>query len=183
MKKNNKDFYINTGFAVFIFVLTIAFLKEYVFQSASMLTSGFAGLIGAVLGFGLVWLLKSKGVFIKIVVLIIYVAIIATVAYINKKEVISNVHTVINVANSLKGNWVTSDNDLVLKLNITDKSMEMNFTPNNKQLIFEYEIEGKKVDFFNDKEEDSFQWEILKLTNDSLVVLEKEQVLRFKKEQ
>lgn len=183
MEKNSKDFYINIGFAVFIFVLTIAFLNEYVFQSASMLSSGFAGLLGAGLGFGFVWLLKNKGVIIKIVVLLIYVAIIATVAYTNKKEVVSNVQTVINVANSLKGNWVTSENNLVLKLNITDKSMEMNFSPNNKQLIFEYEIEGKKVDFFNDKEEDSFQWEILKLTSDSLVVLEKEQILRFTKDQ
>ena len=79
--------------------------------------------------------------------------------------------------------WITKDNDLALKLHITDKSMEMNFYPNNKQLIFEYKIKGKSVDFFNDKEENSFQWDILKLTNDSLVVLEKQQVLRIKKEQ
>ncbi|MDR0801722.1 hypothetical protein [Fluviicola sp.] len=37
-----------------------------------------------------VWLLKDKGVIIKIIVLLIYVIIITAVAYINKKEVVSN---------------------------------------------------------------------------------------------
>ena len=88
----------------------------------------------------------------------------------------------INVAKTLKGKWITKEDSLLLKLNIADTTMEMNFSPNNKQLVFEYEIQGDTVEFFNDDEVDYFKWTILKLTNDSLVVMEKQQVLRFKKQ-
>jgi uncharacterized membrane protein (Fun14 family) len=182
-QKLNKEFYINTGFAVFIFVLTLAFFKEYVFQSSSALSSVFSGLIGAVIGFGLGWFLKNKGIVIKIIILLIYVGVITVFAYNKKRAAIDNNSVIINDVNFIQGNWVTKENDLTLKLDISDEGMKMNFYPNNKQLLFDYEIQGKIIDFFNDKGTDNFQWEILKLTNDSLVVLEKEQILRFTKEQ
>jgi hypothetical protein len=60
MKEKNKiDFYINIGFSIFIFVLTLNFLKEYVFQSSSTLVTVLSGLIGGIFGFVLVWFLKT----------------------------------------------------------------------------------------------------------------------------
>ena len=179
--KENKQFYINVCFAIFITVLTAAVLKDAVFHSTSNFISGFASLIGAALGFGLAWLLRNKSIIIKIIVLAIYIAVIAIVAHIKKNN--SSLNNVsINVAKTLKGKWITKEDSLLLKLNIADTTMEMNFSPNNKQLVFEYEIQGDTVEFFNDDEVDYFKWTILKLTNDSLVVMEKQQVLRFKKQ-
>lgn len=177
----NKNFYINTGFAVFIFVLTLAFFKEYIFQSSSILSSGFSGLIGAVMGFGVAWLLKNKGIILKVIVLLIYVGFIAIFAYSKKEKGASNNSAIVNDLKSIQGNWITKENELTLKLDISDKEMKMNFYPQNRQLVFEYEIQGQTLDFFNDNDTENFQWQLLKLTSDSLVVIEKDQTLRFAK--
>ena len=57
--------------------------------------------------------------------------------------------------------------------------MKMLFYPNNKEYDFDYDEQGQTIDFYNDMECDYFRWKILKLTNDSLIVLEKEQTIRF----
>ena len=181
-QKLNKEFYTTIGFAVFIFVLTFFFFKEYVLQSSSLLGSLFSSIIGVLLSFCLTWFLKNKSLFQKVIVLLIYVVFIAVFAYSKNNNLITDSPVDKTNINSVCGNWVTKENDLILKLNISDKAMKMNFYPNDKQLVFEYEIKGKVIDFFNDDDVSNFQWKILKLTSDSLVVLEKKQILKFKKE-
>jgi len=181
-QKLNKEFYTTIGFAVSIFVLTFFFFKEYVLQSSSTLVSFFSSVISILLSFGLTWFFKNKGFFQKLIVLLIYVIFIAFFAYSKKNNLITDTSVGKTNINSVCGNWVTKENGLILKLNISDKTMKMNFYPNNKQLLFEYEIKGKVIDFFNDEDVSNFQWKILKLTNDSLVILEKKQILKFKKE-
>lgn len=178
MKKIDKNLYINLGFIVFIFVMTIGFLKEYVFQSTSLLSSGVAGLVGAAIGFGLLWLLRGKSIIVKIATLLIYVAIITIVVKFKQNK--AQVDPSSNVG-SFKGGWITEEEDLVLKLDVNDRSMIMSFQPHDLELVFEYQVQKEFIEFFNGIIEDDFQWEILKLTSDSLVVLENEQVLRFTK--
>ncbi|WP_173971665.1 hypothetical protein, partial [Flavobacterium bizetiae] len=170
------------GFAVSIFVLTFFFLKEYVVQSSSTLGSFFSSIIGVLLTFGLTWFLKNRKLFQKLIVLLVYVIFIAVFTCSKKNNLIEDSSVSKTNINSVCGNWVTKENDLILKLNISDKVMKMNFYPNNKQLFFEYEIKDQVIDFFNDEDVSNFQWKILKLTSDSLVVLEKKQILKFKKE-
>ncbi|WP_129023270.1 hypothetical protein [Flavobacterium sp. YO12] len=181
-QKLNKEFYTTIGFAVCIFVLTFFFFKEYVLQSSSLLGSLFFSIIGVFLSFCLTWFLKNKSLVQKLIVLLIYVVFIAVFAYSKNNNLITDSPVGKTNINSVCGNWVTKENDLILKLNISDKAMKMNFYPNDKQLFFEYEIKGKVIDFFNDDDVSNFQWKILKLTSDSLVVLEKKQILKFKKE-
>lgn len=181
-EKLNKEFYTTIGFAVFIFVLTFFFSKEYILQSSSSLGSFFSSIISILLSFGLTWLLKNKGLFQKLIVLLVYVIFIAVFAYTKKNNSITNNPVAKTNIDSICGNWVTEENGLILKLNICGKAMTMNFYPNNKQLFFEYEAKGQVIDFFNDNDVSNFQWKILKLTSDSLVVLEKKQILKFKKE-
>jgi hypothetical protein len=178
VKKIDKNLYINLGFIVFIFVMTIGFLKEYVFQSTSLLSSGVAGLVGAAIGFGLLWLLRGKSIIVKIATLLIYVAIITIVVKFKQNK--AQVDPSSNVG-SFKGGWITEEEDLVLKLDVNDRSMIMSFQPHDLELVFEYQVQKEFIEFFNGIIEDDFQWEILKLTSDSLVVLENEQVLRFTK--
>jgi hypothetical protein len=181
-QKLNKEFYTNIGFAVFIFVLTFLFFKEYVFQFSSILDSLFSSLIGLLISLFLTWGLRNKKTFQKIIVLLTYVVFISVFAYTKKNNSIKdNLITTTNI-NSLRGRWITRENGLILKLNIVGKIIKMNFYPNNKQLVFEYEIKDQVIDFYNDNDVSNFQWKILKLTNDSLVVLEKKQILKFKKE-
>ncbi|CAD5343132.1 hypothetical protein FLA105535_03130 [Flavobacterium bizetiae] len=181
-QKLNKEFYTTIGFAVSIFVLTFFFLKEYVVQSSSTLGSFFSSIIGVLLTFGLTWFLKNRKLFQKLIVLLVYVIFIAVFTCSKKNNLIEDSSVSKTNINSVCGNWVTKENDLILKLNISDKVMKMNFYPNNKQLFFEYEIKDQVIDFFNDEDVSNFQWKILKLTSDSLVVLEKKQILKFKKE-
>ncbi len=181
-QKLNKEFYITIGFAVSVFILTFFFFKEYVFKSSSPLESLFSSIISTLLSFGLTWLLKNKSLFQKLIVVLIYVVFIAVFAYTKKNNSITNNPVDKTNVDSVCGNWVTEENGLILKLNISGKAMTMNFYPNNKQLFFEYERKGQVIDFFNDKDVSNFQWEILKLTSDSLVVVEKKQILKFKKE-
>ncbi|MBZ4037058.1 hypothetical protein K6T82_20000 [Flavobacterium sp. 17A] len=178
-QKLNKEFYTTIGFVVFIFVLTFFFFKEYVLQSSSTIASLFSSIISILLSFSLTWFLKSKGFFQKLIVLLIYVVFITVFAYSKKNILITDGEAYIN---SVCGNWVAKENGLVLNVNISRKEMKMNFYPNDKQLVFEYEVKGNVIDFFNDDDTSNFQWKILKLTSDSLVVLEKRQVLKFKKE-
>lgn len=182
-QKLNKEFYISTGFAVFVFVLTFLFFREYVFQSYLTFSSFFSSIIGALISLILTWLLKNKSVFYKVVVIVIYLICIALFSY-NSKNISSiknNIAISANI-NSLKGNWIASENNLILRLNISDKEIKMNFHPNNKQLVFDYEVNEQVIDLFNDEDISNFQWKILKHTNDSLVVMEKNQILKFKKE-
>lgn len=181
-QKLNKEFYTTIGFAVFIFVLTFFFFKEYVVQSSSTLGSLFSSIISILLSFSLTWILKNKGLLQKLIVLAIYVVFIAVFTCSKKNNLIEDSSVSKTNINSVCGNWVTKENGLILKLNISDKAMKMNFYPNNKQLFFEYEIKDQVINFFNDEDVSNFQWKILKLTSDSLVVLEKKQILKFKKE-
>lgn len=181
-QKLNNEFYKTIGFTVSIFVLTFFFLKEYVLQSSSILGSLFSSIIGVLLTFGLTWFLKNRNLFQKIIVLLIYVIFIAVFTYSKKNNSITDGPVSKTNINSVCGNWIAKENDLILKLDINGEVMRMNFYPNNKQLVFEYEIKGQVIDFFNDEDVSNFQWKILKLTSDSLVVLEKKQILKFKKE-
>jgi hypothetical protein len=174
MKQTHKnEFYINIGFSIFIIVLTLAFLKEYVFLSSSTLVSALSGLIGGTFGFVLIWFLKNKNVIIKGLTLLVYFSFIAVFAKYKQANVIN--------INSIKGNWITKEDNLTLILDIHKTKMKMLFYPNKKELYFDYNAQGQTIDFFNDIECDNFRWKILKLTNDSLVVMEKEQILRFTK--
>lgn len=181
-QKFNKEFYTTIGFAVFIFVLTFFFFKEYIIESSSTLESLFSSIISIFLSFSLTWFLKNKGLFQKLIFLVIYAVFIAVFAYSKNNNLIKDSSVGKTNINSVCGSWVTKENGLTLKLNISGKAMKMNFYPNNKQLVFEYEIKDKVIDFFNDDDMSNFQWKILKLTSDSLVVLEKKQILKFKKE-
>ncbi|KAF2341860.1 hypothetical protein [Flavobacterium tistrianum] len=181
-QKLKKEFCKTIGFAVFIFVLTFFFFKEYVLQSSSTLASLFSSIIGVLLTFGLTWFLKNKSLFQMLMVILIYIIFIVVFAYSQKNNSITDSPVSKTNINSVCGNWVTKENDLILKLNISGKAMKMNFYPNNKQLFFEYEMNDNVIDFFNDDDVSNFQWKILKLTSDSLVVLEKKQILKFKKE-
>jgi hypothetical protein len=172
MKEKNKiDFYINIGFSIFIFVLTLNFLKEYVFQSSSTLVTVLSGLIGGIFGFVLVWFLKNKRVVIKVFSLLVYIGFIAVSANYKKANIIN--------INSIKGNWINKKDSLNLTLEINETNMKMLFYPNNKEYDFDYDEQSQTIDFYNDMECDYFRWKILKLTNDSLIVLEKEQTIRF----
>lgn len=172
MKEKNKiDFYINIGFSIFIFVLTLNFLKEYVFQSSSTLVTVLSGLIGGIFGFVLVWFLKNKRVVIKVFSLLVYIGFIAVFANYKKANIIN--------INSIKGNWINKKDSLNLTLEINETNMKMLFYPNNKEYDFDYDEQSQTIDFYNDMECDYFRWKILKLTNDSLIVLEKEQTIRF----
>ena len=87
-QKLNKEFYISTGFAVFVFVLTFLFFREYVFQSYLTFSSFFSSIIGALISLILTWLLKNKSVFYKVVVIVIYLICIALFSY-NSKNISS----------------------------------------------------------------------------------------------
>ncbi len=172
MKEKNKiEFYINIGFSIFILVLTLNLLKEYVFQSSSTLVTILSGLIGGIFGFVLVWFLKNKRVVIKVFTLLVYIGFIAVFANYKKANIIN--------INSIKGNWINKKDSLNLTLEINETNMKMLFYPNNKEYDFDYDEQGQTIDFYNDMECDYFRWKILKLTNDSLIVLEKEQTIRF----
>jgi hypothetical protein len=174
MKQTYKnEFYINIGFSIFIIVLTLAFFKEFVFHSSSTLVSALSGLIGGTFGFVLIWFLKNKNVIIKGLTLLVYFSFIAVFARYKQANVIN--------INSINGNWITKEDNLTLILDIHKTKMKMLFYPNKKELYFDYNAQGQTIDFFNDIECDNFRWKILKLTNDSLVVMEKEQILRFTK--
>lgn len=170
-QKHKNEFYINIGFSVFIIVLTLAFFKEYVFQSSSTLVSALSGLIGGTFSFVLIWFIKNKSVIIKGLVLLVYFSFISL--FTNHMQT-----NIINI-NSIKGYWITKEDNLTLTLDINETKMKMLFYPNKKELYFDYNAQGQTIDFFNDLECYNFSWKILKLTNDSLVVMEKEQMLRF----
>jgi hypothetical protein len=77
------------------------------------------------------------------------------------------------------GHWVTMNQNLVLTLDINDSVMKMKLMPDNKEVEYAYRVQGDSAGFYNAKQDDSFQWKFLKLTDDSLVVYGEKTLYRF----
>jgi len=83
----------------------------------------------------------------------------------------------------IQGLWITQENELVLKVEITDKEIKMLFLPDNKTLQFDYEMNGNMIEIYNDNESEYFVWEIKKLKRNYLTVVEdKEMIFNFRRE-
>ena len=175
--------YINVSFILFIFILTFAFSKEYFVTFYPALGGAVSALIAVVFTLIVFWVFRKQNLIIKLFVVLSYIFFIAIVVnYSEKHKTLPNSLEASYSLDSIQGGWVLRENDLILILNFGKKNMRMTFYPDNKQLAFEYEAQGKIINFYNDNEVENFQWQILKLSSDSMIVLEKDQVLKFKRD-
>lgn len=168
----NKTKYINIGFFTLLFVITTAFLKEHFFYSSTLITNGLSGLIGMGISSVVSLAVRHFKIISKLVILIGFLGVV--IIY-SKTEKISST--------LIQGLWITQENELVLKVEITDKEIKMLFLPDNKTLQFDYEMNGNMIEIYNDNESEYFVWEIKKLKRNYLTVVEdKEMIFNFRRE-
>lgn len=168
----DKKKYIDIGFVVLMFVLTTAFIKEYIFRSPTLISSSFAGLIG--IGFSLIiyFALKRFGIIPKVIVLLTLLGFIAIYSQAEKSKIYL-----------IQGVWITEDQGKTLKVEIIDKHLKMLLLPVEESRVFDYEINGNNIEIFDDEESEYFVWEIQKLNKNKLTILEnKTTIINFKRE-
>ena len=164
----NKIKYLDISFFVIIFVLSINFFKDYIFNSNTIISITFSSIIGLIISSGVAFILKNKKKIFKILFLIIYLLLIFIVS--RSKQSNSDLFI---------GCWMVKEDNLKLELMVTDELMIMDFQPNDETLTFEYEYKNNRMEFIEKDNENNFEWEILKISSDSLIVSEDGEIFRF----
>jgi hypothetical protein len=183
MNPRSKESYANFGFTTAIFVFTYFVFEKIIFQSTSnrILIGGLSGMMAGIAAFSISYFIKNYHWLIKLIITIVYsILLFALGVNIDKGTA--------NVSESIIGKWITKNDTIVLKLEITPKILKMQFIPDStvrnfqykKDMIYDYEVNADTVSMSSKSNANFFEWKVLKLTKDSLIVKDEDgEVFKF----
>ncbi len=178
--RGNKDFYLGLIIQVVVFAVTWTFLKGELFHSDDVLiSSGLSALLAIILTGTLAFLTNKLKLVYRISGIVIYfILFIGVIFYISKPH---NFEKNISVFN---GDWVTHTGNDTMILKFESMTYARILIPkSNKNVKCVFNISNDTLNLLDASDSlDLFQWKILKLRNDSLIILDESAgVLRFKK--
>lgn len=171
MKEVGRRLYENTLFAVAIFVVSVIFIQENFPQHISKFTGSAVTVIGAIMLFTIYMLLRNQSLTQKVIFIAAYLSItLGTIWYKHYKNR-PNTAYFQHEKQLFKGYWKTRIENLTVCWIVNDTIIKMNVDSANQQGIFHYVMSGDTVSCSNVKDHMFFDFQILKLTPDTLITL------------